>query len=244
MFLVDEEPHEFRDRQGGVRIVDVNGHFISQLAKVRLQFFETAQDALNAGGNEEIFLNKPQTAAFVGAVVRIEELRNALHRPLILLPVVPPPLGGNPVSGKIPIHFRVPEAQSIDGMIFRPHNGDIVRHSQNGGISFMYQFQGTVVLFPHVSITAETHVYRLVRLAVLPRKAVPQPPIGQLHLMTVNDFLFEETVFIADTAPVGGQRQRCHGVNEAGRQAAQPAVAEAGVRLLVVKLRQREVQPL
>ena len=61
------------------------------------------------------------------------------------------------------------------------------------------------------------------------------------YLLSVLDGLREEPVFIADAVAVGRDAQGGHAVQEAGGQAAQPAIAQPSVRLLLLQL--LHVQP-
>ena len=82
----------------------------------------------------------------------------------------------------------------------------------------------------------------LVRARDLPRILPAQPVVGPLVLPAVLDRLREDAVLVAEPVAHRGQLQGGHRVEEAGRQAPEPAVAEPGVRLL---LEQREpVEPL
>ena len=56
------------------------------------------------------------------------------------------------------------------------------------------------------------------------------------HLSAVLDALREDAVLVADAVAVGGQADGGHGVEEAGGQPAEAAVAQAGVLLDVLQL--------
>ena len=73
----------------------------------------------------------------------------------------------------------------------------------------------------------------MLRAGHQPDVAAGQPGVRKLGLPAVHDLLLEDTVFVKDGIThsgvvAGGQR-----VHEAGRQTAQTAVAQAGVRLLL-----------
>ena len=208
-----------------MRIVDMNGDFIGNMVNIDARFFHIAQNALHPGRNEEILLNEPQTPSFVRAVVGVEKLRDAFHHLLVALPVLPLPLRGDSVSGKVAINLRVPETERIYRMIFRADHRYIVRDSQHRRIAFVHQLQRSVVLLPHISVAAKAHINRLIGLSVLPCESVAQPTVRQLDLIAVDDFLFEKPIFIANTAPVRGKRQRCHRVEEASGEPPESAVA-------------------
>jgi len=206
------------------------------MVNIDVRFFYIAQNALHAGGDKEILLNEPQTPSFVRAVVGVEKLRDAFHHLLVALPVLPLPLRGEPVSGKIAINLRVPEAERIHRVIFCADHRHIVGHSQHCRIAFVHQLQRPVVLLPHISVAAKAYINRLIRLSILPCESVAQPTVRQLNLIAIDNFLFEKPIFIANTAPVRGKRQRCHRVNEASGEPPEPAVAQPGVRRPAVRL--------
>ncbi len=91
---------------------------------------------------------------------------------------------------------------------------------------------------------AEADLLGLVQLGDQPGVAQAQPVVGQLHLLAVNDLLLEDTQLVADGVARGGDLQRGHGVQVAGGQAAQAAVAQAGVGLLFKQVGCGEAQPL
>ena len=67
-------------------------------------------------------------------------------------------------------------------------------------------------------------------------RAARQPEVRQLRLPTLNELLAENTVFIAQGIAHGRVALGGQAVKEAGGKAAEAAVAQAGVRLLFVKV--------
>ena len=66
----------------------------------------------------------------------------------------------------------------------------------------------------------------------LPRVAEGEPVIGQLVLYAALDHLAEQPVLVADAISVRRDAERRHALHEAGGEAAEPAIAQAGIRLL------------
>ena len=145
-------------------------------------------------------------------------------------------------SDEVFVNFRVPKTQRVYRVVFRAHHGHVVRHRQHRGVILMHEAQAAVRLLFHIGVAAEAHVDRLVRFAVFPREAVTKPFVRQLDLVAVDDFLLEQAVLVADAAPVAGKPERRHGVDEAGRETAEAAVAKAGVRLLGKIARKAQIQ--
>lgn len=59
-----------------------------------------------------------------------------------------------------------------------------------------------------------------------------QPIVGNFHLVTVDDFLLEDSVSVAKTVAPGGIVERSQAVEEAGSKSAQATVAQTSVMLL------------
>ena len=78
-------------------------------------------------------------------------------------------------------------------------------------------------------LAAEADLLGLVHLGDEPGVAQPQPVVGQLHLLAVHDLLLEDAQLVADGVACGGDLQGGHGVQVAGGQAAQAAVAKSRV---------------
>src|SRR6266702_7451014 len=65
----------------------------------------------------------------------------------------------------------------------------------------------------------------------LPWIARAQPVIRRLDLLAVDNLLTEHAVFVTDAVAEARNAERRHRIEEAGRQPAEAAVAERGVRL-------------
>ena len=77
----------------------------------------------------------------------------------------------------------------------------------------------------------------------LPRRVAAFPAVGQFYLIAVFKFLLKQTIFVVDTVAKPGNAERGHGVEIAGGQSAQTAVAERGVVFGVKNLFQRVPRP-
>ena len=123
-------------------------------------------------------------------------------------------------------------------------DGHIVRYSHNRHRILVHELEAAVRHLLHVGVAVEFDVDGFIRLAILPCEAVLQPVIRDLDLRTVDDLLLEQAVLITDAAAMARQAMRRHGVDEAGCETAEAAVAEAGIRLLLERIRQGEVEVL
>ena len=98
---------------------------------------------------------------------------------------------------------------------------------------------------PHVlHRTAEADLLGLVHLGDEPGPAPVQPVVGQLDLLAVHDLLLEDAQLVADGVAGEGDVQGGGGVQVAGRQTAQAAVAQTGVGLLLEEVGGGEAQGL
>ena len=89
---------------------------------------------------------------------------------------------------------------------------------------------------------AEADRLRLLRFRQQPRAAKVFPVVRQLDLLAVNNALAEDAEFVADGVARGRDVERRHGVEIAGGEAAEAAVAEARVRLALKNVRCAKAQ--
>ncbi len=68
-----------------------------------------------------------------------------------------------------------------------------------------------------------------------PRRAVLHPGIGELHLVAIAEFLFEEAVLIVDAVADGRKIKGGQRIQEAGGETAETAVAQAHVVFLAAE---------
>src|SRR5580704_1540135 len=75
-----------------------------------------------------------------------------------------------------------------------------------------------------------------------PGVAEPEPLIGRLHLPTVPNHLVEDAVLVVDAVADGRNVEGCQRIHEAGCQAAESAVAQPRLLLLLDQRIEAEVQ--
>ena len=80
---------------------------------------------------------------------------------------------------------------------------------------------------------AEADLLGLIHLGDEPGVAQAQPVVGLLYLAALHDLLLKDAQLIADGIAGGRDLQGGHGIQIAGGQTAQTAVAQTGVRLLL-----------
>ena len=84
-----------------------------------------------------------------------------------------------------------------------------------------------------VERACQPHLDRFVRPRDFPRIGPGEPVVGLLVLPAVAHGLLEDAVLVAQARAHARNAQRRHRIQEARRQPAEPAVAQAGVRLLL-----------
>ena len=129
-----------------------------------------------------------------------------------------------------------PEAQAVDGLALIAHDGHVVRD----GLDELAALLGvpelaTLALVTH-DVAAEAHVDGALGVLGLPREALVEPVVGDLHLTAALDLLLEEAVLVAHAVAEAQDALGGHGVEEARGEAAQATVAQARVLLLGDKL--------
>ena len=243
-FLIDEDAHELGDAECRMRIVDVDGDLLGEIVDVHADLLIVAHDALDAGGDEEVLLDKAQAAAIVRAVIRIEVARDALDEVAIVVLLAHLFLRQAAVIRKIAVDLCIPEAQRVDRVVVVADDRHVVRHCHDRHRILVDEFEAAVRHLLHVGIAVELDVDGLIRLAVLPGKAVLEPVVRDLDLVALDDLLLEQAVLVADAAAVTRQAVCCHRVDEAGSESAEAAVAKTCIRLFLERLDEAEVEVL
>ena len=88
------------------------------------------------------------------------------------------------------------------------------------------------VVVVRLGVPAEATVTARLGVRELPRRAEREPRVGLLDLLAVDEGLAEDAVLVADAVADARDAHRRQRVDEAGREAAEAAVAEAGLDLL------------
>ena len=73
--LVQQQPHQFRHRDGGMRVVELNGGLVGQRGPIIACGAEATDEVGQRAGDEKVFLEKSQTFAFRRVIVGIQHAR-------------------------------------------------------------------------------------------------------------------------------------------------------------------------
>jgi len=136
-----------------------------------------------------------------------------------------------------------PEGELVVGLAVPAGDIHVVRDGHDGLVADLGGLELAVV-DPFVHLAAEAHLDGVVLAGVQPHVAHGEPVVGKLHLPAVHDLLAEDAEFVADGEARHRITQFGGGVHIAGREAAEAAVAETGVRLHGAETVEAEAQPL
>ena len=228
--LVQQDAHELGDDQGGVGVVDLDDVLLVEIPQGAVLGLVLPADVLHGGGDEEVLLLQAQGLALVVVVLGVEDLGDGLGHGLLLhgLQVLAPGEEGHVQRDGA---LGVPQPEDVD--VVGAVTGDlhILGHGQHV-VAALVDHGVLAVGAPHVLHgAAEVDLLGLVHLGDEPAVGDVQPVVGQLHLLAVHDLLLEETQLVADGVAGGGDLQGGHGLQIAGGQTAQTAVAQTGVGL-------------
>ena len=239
--LVDEDAHELRAAHGRVGIVGVDRDVLGQELPVgAVLAAEGVEHAREARRHEEVFLLKAQEPSVLTRVVGVEDGADGLGFGAMTVRCrVVAAVEGFEVEDLLD-GLRAPDAQLVDGLGAIAHHGDVVGYGEHVLGIHGAEAHAPVALIL-LDMAAEADADGLVRAAHLPWVAVGEPFVGGLVLGAVHDLLLEEAVAITHAVAVARDALVRHGVEEAGGEAAQAAIAER--RIGLVLLERVEVAP-
>ncbi len=192
---------------------------------------EATEDIAQGAGDKKVLLDEAEFLAGLGLVIRVKDLGDGFAAGFFgeCLAVTAA------VEG-LEIDFfrgaRFPQPEEVDGVGAVAGDGDVVRDADDFlGIDPA----GDVVAFV-VEDVFDVAV-ELDRLGIFgpddfPRRAEAHPVVGQFDLVAVAEFLAEKAELIMDAVANGGVIEGGEGIEEAGGETAETAVAEAHVVFL------------
>ncbi|CDC68560.1 uncharacterized protein BN503_01437 [Oscillibacter sp. CAG:155] len=240
--IIDEDPHQLRDHQSRMGVVDLDDVLLVEVLQCAVDLQVLGCDGLHRGGDEEVLLLEPQGLALQVVILGIEDLGDGLCHCLLLgsLQILAPGeqrhiqrLGGTGVPQPQHVHMVCTVAGDLHVAGHCPdHRSVLVDHMQ----------MAVVPELPDGA--AEADLLGLLGLGEQPGGAQALPVVGQLHLLALHDLLLEDAQLIADGIAGGRDLQRGHGIQIAGSQTAQTAVAQCCVRLQLENVRGLEAHLL
>ena len=210
-------------------VVELDRDLVGERAPVGIAPAEAPHEVRERAGDEEILLHEAQSLPHARGVVGIEDPRQGFGRE---------PLGqrAHELAGAERLEVEDigrgggPEPERVDGLAAVAHHRAIERQAEQARWPAGDHAQAAAA---HLERAAELDLHLLLRPGDLPRVGPPQPVVRLLALPAILDRLPEDAVLVAQPVAHGRELHRGHRVEEARREAAEPAVAEAGVRLLL-----------
>ena len=201
--IIDQQTHQFCDRDGGVGVVELNGPVLREVVNRKPTVIQAAQHVLEGAAHKEVLLFKAQAASLIGAIVGIQHFGKGFaahflfHSAVVIADV-------EGVEIKAFRGVGAPEAQAIAGVHAVAEHGHIVGHAD--GVIRWDPARAVVALVVEVALRAATKAHKagLVGLGQFPGPAALQPLVGDLHLPTIADQLIKNPEFVAD-AIAGGR---------------------------------------
>ncbi len=192
------------------------------------------QDGLHGGRYQQILLAQPQPLSLDVVVGGVEHLGDDLGHGVALqsLGIVAPGESGHieAVGG-----LGGPQHQGIHRLAVVAGDIHLVGHGHDG-LEVQVLDPVLAAVLPAVDAAAEADFNGLALVGYQPPVAHVQPVIGELHLPAVHDLLLEDAELVADGVARHGQVQAGGGVQIAGGQTAQAAVAQTRVGLHLVQV--------
>ncbi len=232
--VVHEDTHQLGHSHSRVGVVHLESHLLIEMVNVAVV---TLHILLHCGvyrcTDEEVLLAETQLLAGIVVVVRIQHLYDIaghilrLHGLLVVTFIKLLQMEGV-------LRLSIPDTEGIHHMVAVAHHRCIIGNGNHGLIALLHEMQ-LAVLVDGLYPAAEAHFLGKLCPTQLEGIAVPQPVIRHLSLVTVGNLLLEHTVLITDTAAAGPVAQGCQGIQEAGSQTSQTAVAQCPIRLLVLE---------
>jgi hypothetical protein len=223
-------------------VVDVDGDLVGQIAEGVVLLEMALQNALQRGRDEQVLLLEAQALAARMVVGGVEHLGDRLgHGVLLERADVVAAREGRHVEALG--QLGAPEGELVDGLAVPAGDIHVVRDGHDGLVADLGGLELAVV-DPLVHLAAEAHLDGVVLAGVQPHVAHGEPVVGEFHLPAAHDLLAEDAELIADGEACHRIAQMGGGVHIAGREAAEAAVAETGVRLHGAETVEAEAQPL
>jgi len=202
-----QQTDELRDDHAGVGVVDLDSGVVCQIMEVAAPGGALGQNELRTGGDHQILLVHPQTAAGLVGIVRVEE------------------------EGQVLINSGLVEGNAVmdDTLV----NGIKVEQVQGVGASLVASDRQLV---QPGGVLLARQLHRVGGVGLFCPAVGSQPRVGLFVLHTVLKGLMEQAEVVPQTYAVTGQVQRCQRVEETGSQTPQTAVAQRRLRLYLFNI--------
>ncbi len=222
---VDEQPHQFGNRDARMRVVELDRRPQRQEMEVAIGAQVTRHEVLQRRGHKQIFLPQPQLPAGWRVVARIKDLRDRFRARLLdqradviaaIEHIEPQRVG----------RARGPQTQRIDVAATPTDDRCVVSDRLDGLVRPPDIARDTMRVADGFDPSAEVNVVDDLGPRELPGIAERQPVLRIFLLPAVLDDLAKQSVIVADAVAVGRDAETRHALHEAGGKPAESAVAE------------------
>ena len=214
-----------------MRIVDVDGNLIRKVPQRAVAAQVVGNDGLQGCGNEEVLLGQTKQLTLGVVVGRIQNLGEDLRVGILLHC-----LHVGTLREQVHIEHRgalcLPQAQNVDRLTVGTGDHDVIGNSLDLFVIAVNDI-ALAVLPGFLDVTAEANGARLVGSRNKNDVTAGQPVVGQLDLLTVDELLLEQTVFIQQRKTGCGVVERGRRIHKASRKSAKTAVAETRIGLVL-----------
>ena len=133
MLLIQQQAHQLGSGEGGVGIVELDGHLVGEGMDFVAVGPEAAQDVVERAGDEEVLLLEAQVAPLLNVVVGVQHLGDVFGEGfgLVGLHVL-----AGVEEGEVEFLGGLgrPQAQVVDGVVAVAGDGQVVGHAQHSFI--------------------------------------------------------------------------------------------------------------
>ena len=208
-----EQTDQLRDHHGRMGVVDLDHHILVQMVQILALVLAFLQDQLRRVADHKILLVDPQQLSLLIAVIGIQEQGQVLADIFLLeIDIV--------VAHHGFVHGIQIEKMQAVAAVFIARHYDIVEYRPQGKMLKGHPERFRLLLQPAV---------------------FGDPGIFYFLLLVVQKFLAEESEMVIQAHPVSRQAQGGDGIQEAGRQTAQSAVAQRRLQFHLLDLRQADL---
>ncbi len=228
--LVDEDAHQLRHRERGMGVVQLDGDLVREGVEAPVIALVARDDVPERAGDQEVFLDETQLVTGRDGVGRIEHLGDGLRRDLLFH-------GFHVVAGVEDLHVEVvrrprgEEAEHVHRPAAVADDRIVVGHADQEPPVQPHRVVLAPAVHPVLDAAVDGDQARLLGPLDRPGRREREPVVRLLRLLAVLDLLAEQAVLVVDAVAVAGHVERGQRIEEAGREPAQPAVAERGVAL-------------
>ena len=144
--VVEQDAHQFGDREGGMRIVELDRRLVRQGAPVSIVAPETPHEIGERAGNKEILLHEAQALPHFGGVIRIEHAGHGVRSDA-------PDERADKVARaellKVETIVRrgAPQTQAVDGLTAEADHGPVVRNADQSRGTVRNDLQASLMHF-------------------------------------------------------------------------------------------------